>query len=990
MIELQLKKQETPGLYSVSLVFGKECKSQGETNLKEVLESLPTQGSSGAGETGWTQAKMEELGRKLYNSIFDDGLKNALQGIQDSLEPDKKPVSLQIRTDHLETETLPFELLHDGENFLSSSNLLISRRPLTSGDGRGPKIRGGDTKPLPFQVLFIISRPQTGSLDPGLTPEKEGERILNGLHRFMQEGKFEVDFLADPKLSDLKGILASYEYQAVHFVGQGGYDAEKSESFLLFKGKKVGQAERLTAEEIRKTLGGQGFGKRLVLSLDSQPTSKLSSSCGLNNQCTPLFAGKLFNSSIADHVAVLPLPVAGETRGPVLETFYRGLLEGKGMDLALNSCGPLSQETGEKAGSVPVLYTRDLGTPPSVPESTEAADEEKSPAILNLSNLPDIGEGFVGRSAPLKILDDIIETHSKRCALLYGPAGVGKSSLAVKAVFEAKEKLTAATCIKFEKHTTFHQVLDNLASFIDYVQKGDFFSGIYTKALTVDRKVDEIFTELRRKPYLVIFDNFETQILDGKIADPDLEKFVIGFINVIKLNSVLLITSEKKIDFEKKLKQHLYEASLSAFPLIDTIYHLNLFKEFRNLELEEKTAIHNMAGGYPFALSLLLNFMKKEGIEAASFMSEAKVSDEKELLDFLLSEIYSRLSDEAKNVADSIWVFYDEVIFDFYVDLFEMKDNEKIVGLNKSLKELSSWGLVASIEDSYQLHPFVRSFLKEKNAEKEKDLLMKAGMICYKFSKNNPEDIWYHVKTSDYFLEAGENQPASEVVSEIVNLLDYKGLWEYAIHLCEEFMETTEGKMKKFYQATLAKTCLNHNLLDDAEEHYKKLLEDGDEQENAYIFHQMGAIAEIKKEFKEALEYYEKSLEIKKKIGDKLGEAQTLHQMGIILELKEEYDSAKKHYLESLNLKKEAGDVQGQLFSMGQLGLLFLGRADLKESLRYSFEAFKLACDQNMPEGEKILEQIYELRGLEEEDAFYEVLKELKMEDEFVARIGYI
>ena len=416
----------------------------------------------------------------------------------------------------------------------------------------------------------------------------------------------------------------------------------------------------------------------------------------------------------------------------------------------------------------------------------------------------------------------------------------------------------------------------------------------------------------------------------------------------------------------------------------------NLTHDFRGLDLDEKILIHEVTGGHPLVLSLFGILLEKEGEAVFDLLEEDKSDGAEEFLDFMISIVYGRLSEGARKTADSAWVFYDEVVFDFYVNLMDLKEQEKIVELNRSLKELAAWGLVDSYRDSFRMHPAVRSFLREKNREKEKGLLKKAGVIYFLHSQNYPGDIWYHVKASEYFLEAGENQPAAEVISDVAHLLDATGLWEYARDLCEKFIGLTEGKYRTFFLHSLARINMGHNLLDDAEENYRDLLKEGGENEKAHYFHQLGSIAEIKKEFREAVGHYNQSLELSRKTGDKAGEARTLHQMGILSETREEYDAALKCYERSLEIKKEVGDARGSLYSRGQLGLFFLKRSNFPEALRHTFEAFKIACDERMDEKEKVLEQIYELRGMQEEEKFYETARELGIDHEFRERIGYI
>lgn len=64
--------------------------------------------------------------------------------------------------------------------------------------------------------------------------------------------------------------------------------------------------------------------------------------------------------------------------------------------------------------------------------------------------------------------------------------------------------------------------------------------------------------------------------------------------------------------------------------------------------------------------------------------------------------------------------------------------------------------------------------------------------------------------------------------------------------------------------------------------------------------------------FKEALEYYDKSLKITHDIGDRAGEADTLHQIGKVYQLTKQFDEALEYYDKSLKIAHEIGDAVGE------------------------------------------------------------------------------
>jgi tetratricopeptide (TPR) repeat protein len=70
---------------------------------------------------------------------------------------------------------------------------------------------------------------------------------------------------------------------------------------------------------------------------------------------------------------------------------------------------------------------------------------------------------------------------------------------------------------------------------------------------------------------------------------------------------------------------------------------------------------------------------------------------------------------------------------------------------------------------------------------------------------------------------------------------------------------------------------------------------------------QKGLILQSLFRFSEALDNYNKSLEIEKEIGDRAGEAQTLHQIGRVYQLTNRFNEALDNYNKSLEIARKIG-----------------------------------------------------------------------------------
>ena len=102
----------------------------------------------------------------------------------------------------------------------------------------------------------------------------------------------------------------------------------------------------------------------------------------------------------------------------------------------------------------------------------------------------------------------------------------------------------------------------------------------------------------------------------------------------------------------------------------------------------------------------------------------------------------------------------------------------------------------------------------------------------------------------------------------------------------------------------------------------RNLEKHGNEHGAASTYHQLGTIAEERRDFETAEKWYLKSLEIKEKQGNEHGAASTYHQLGMIAQERRDFETAEKWYLKSLEIEEKHGNEHGAASTYGQLGIL--------------------------------------------------------------------
>lgn len=105
---------------------------------------------------------------------------------------------------------------------------MITEIPGERLDGRAGALR----------ILVVVAQPLGLA---HLSVEQEKEVILSGFRRLIEDGLAKVDVLADATPDLLHRMLETNEYDVLHFIGHGEYDADDDTGYLLFEDETGGK-----------------------------------------------------------------------------------------------------------------------------------------------------------------------------------------------------------------------------------------------------------------------------------------------------------------------------------------------------------------------------------------------------------------------------------------------------------------------------------------------------------------------------------------------------------------------------------------------------------------------------------------------------------------------------------------------------------------------------------------------------------------------------
>ncbi len=189
----------------------------------------PRQGVRGLNSTEGRAA--QEFGRKLYDTIFQDAVRDCLRRSLDAANQQPQH-GLRLRLRLLDAPALadwPWEYLYDTafRRFFAHS----AATPIVRYLELPQRIQPLAMQP-PLQILVMIANPRdVGYLDV----EDEWRKIQAALADLVQRGLVTLTRLENATLASLQRQLRQQQYHIFHFVGHGGFDQQTQEGVLLLE-----------------------------------------------------------------------------------------------------------------------------------------------------------------------------------------------------------------------------------------------------------------------------------------------------------------------------------------------------------------------------------------------------------------------------------------------------------------------------------------------------------------------------------------------------------------------------------------------------------------------------------------------------------------------------------------------------------------------------------------------------------------------------------
>ncbi|MGB7378313.1 MAG: tetratricopeptide repeat protein, partial [Rivularia sp. (in: cyanobacteria)] len=424
---------------------------------------------------------------------------------------------------------------------------------------------------------------------------------------------------------------------------------------------------------------------------------------------------------------------------------------------------------------------------------------------------------------------------------------------------------------------------------------------------------------------------------------------------------------------------------------------------------QEYLDLLKLLGGHPLSLRVVLPHLKtqtpKQLIEALrqgldTFTGEEKEGRDKSLT-VSLDYSFSKLSEKARKHLPFLGLFCDRVNVNL-LDAFS-KDPDDELGqayqavfgenLQKDdwlaiLNEAAAASILQQLNKRiYQIHPALPWFLRKRLniaslhneeviSELEKKLLIFYAYLANYYREkliNNAELATFILRVEEanllqnlHFAEQQQQwayaQCILEALGDIYERLgrkpEFKALRQSVLNQIGIHLIQAKAKGKDafhfwmYLRINQANEALLYGDLEAAREINQELLDESmglnDSSVNykiASAYQNLGIVAQEKRQFEQARQYYLKALKIKEDAGDLYNAASVYHELGIVAQEQQQFEQAQQYYLKALKIFEDAGDLYSAASVYHELGIIAEEQQQFEQARQYYLKALKIKED---------------------------------------------
>lgn len=542
-------------------------------------------------------------GQRLYKDVFGNG--RAFQRHLKSSKHLENGMKLVLRLHNTASElwNIPWEYMHDGEQFLSiEAGYPIIRQPQTVKLQTG-KLRQAT---LPLRILVVISDPIDAV---PLNIDHEITIIKNAVKDAEAKGRVIVDYVEEGSLYNLEIMLHEDEYHVLHYTGHGGMTAQGS---CLVMENAEGRGEPVFINQLLPIIK-QHNSMRLVV-LSGCQTGMIDETQAMSGIATGLLQA-------VPAVVSMQFSILDRSAQLFAENFYGSIGRGKSLDDSIHAAR-MTMYANNKAladWGVPSLYTHEESMR-LISENMKQADNKPRPTF-DLALLPD-PTTFVGRRDEQRAIRRVYPNLNFSMAYVWGLSGMGKSAL-VRRIIErpGRQGLVQSALVVHAGKMNPAQMVKRIANWLEpeFPQAAAI---LLDDRLKPDQRIIQAAKLVKRKRLVLVIDQFDALLQETKPLHWDVKHPLVAsfFYNLAAAEwSVLTIfTSRYRWSFLADMPENSFvEIHLNVFGMSDIQRVMSQMTYLSKARMQDISSLFGNVGGHPQTIhttEMLLAKYKKTSI----------------------------------------------------------------------------------------------------------------------------------------------------------------------------------------------------------------------------------------------------------------------------------------------------------------------------------------------------------------------------------------
>ena len=944
-----------------------------EQDAVDTISAAPADGQSilSSDVSMQSPAELQQFGQQLYHWAYPEAARQWLR-------EDFSECALLIDEQHADDflRRLPWELLHDGEDYFATNNT----RPLLRANSSLAIDTAADQDcTAPLQMLFVSAQPsvdrRADSSERQVSPiSLESELIERGLDlaAAVRSGQLEVHELNNASPQQLTAALRARQYDLLYISAHGSWQPERGGALVLEDGN--GARADMSARQFANALQGckqQGYNLPRLVFLNCCLSGAGASGASFDLARAAAQAGA--PAVVAMHGSVL---VSGSRS--LMRRFWGECFTSQRWQPALALARARAALLQDSNSSIPERQTalESLLLANSVVNSAIRPGTAGEQANISVINAPALRADATPRLSLLQHLDQAYQRGERNLGL-YGLGGMGKtitaqqwalrclrSPLAVLKVARAFWLDLRADAAPIAAQATLWLRACGLEEPAESLRHAHFEGA---------ELADELQRHLPDCEYLLIADNCEDQADDAGLWH---NKPALALLT--RLAALprwrLLFTARSQLRLEDRgraaltidWQQAQQPKSTERACLLHSIWGEDQIYELEREELgQAELECRYQLSRYPLCLYLYYRALERGTVEPLRVATG-------EIETYANLDYYLTKPTPAARSLLLLLAYLGEPLQLMELQLIVVgcrtEDKETASPwhqldpkqLSERLRELQALGLVESEAETYSLLPALQErALAATPADSHATNRALLALALYNAAKYIEQRLKESAapalsrsmqRLSALALRSALGQANAKLLAHCLDFYRQRAMWARAgeaqqlgnaVEIWAQY--ATEQPMLAPLRGTLANLWFELRLYPRALQTYQAMLDDPSAcSYHGGVYHQIGMVYQEQRQWQQALEAYQCALALKEQYGQQHESGSTYHQIGMAYQQQQQCRQALDAYQQALELKKAHGQQHQLGNTYHHIGMVYQEQQQWQQALDAYQRALKL------------------------------------------------